>query len=102
MVALAKTLATAIAGTGVQAGVDLAALSRSVTMQVVVAGTTPDNAVVVELDGSLDNVNWTSLGQKVGPGMYSNDGDVIQYVRANIVQQQAGSTCTVSCGFTPG
>jgi hypothetical protein len=101
MAILAKALATAVAGTGVQAAVDLTAMSRSITVQTIMAGTTPDFAARVRIEGSLDNANFFGLGES-GPGNFNNDGDVIQYVRANILSQAAGSTCTVYCAYTPG
>lgn len=98
MAILAKTLASAIAAPGVQAGVDLAALSRSISVQVI---PTTDMACVVEIDGSLDNANWFSLGRKSGPGIFSSDGDVIQYLRANIITLASG-TVTIYGSFVSG
>jgi hypothetical protein len=76
-------------------------MSRSITIQTIMAGTTPDYSARVRIEGSLDNANWFGLGE-AGSGVFNNDGDVIQYVRANILSQAAGSTCTVYCAYVPG
>jgi hypothetical protein len=98
---LAKTLCTAVAVPGVQVAVDLAALSRSLTMQVTTGGVTPDPNVTVQLQGSLDNVNFFGIGQVVGPKWLSVDEDVIQYARANVTAIASG-TVTVLLGYVPG
>lgn len=93
MANLAKSLLTAASALGPGTGVDLTAFYRGVTFQVIPSA---DMACVIQFDGSLDNVNWFSLGQKVGPGKFSRDGHVSQYVRANIIALASG-TVTVLC-----
>lgn len=100
MVVLAKTLLSAVAVTGAGASVDLTALARSLTFQVVTGGTA-DPKCVVEFDGSLDGATWWSLGQQVGPGPFNNDQDVVQYVRANVISLASG-TVTAYCGGVAG
>lgn len=97
MAQLAKTLLTAVAVTGPGAGVDLTIMARTITVQVILGGTV-DPKCVVEVDGSLDNANWFSLGQQIGPGSFNNDQDVCQYVRANVISLASG-TVTAYCGY---
>lgn len=97
MAVIAKTLLSAVTVTGAGAAVDLVALSRSLTFQVIAT----DPACIVEFDGSLDNVNFFSVGQATGPGPFSTDQDVIQYVRANVIKLATGNV-TAYCASVAG
>ena len=78
-------------------GVDLTIMARTITVQVIPGGTV-DPRCVAEVDGSLDNASWFSLGQQIGPGSFNNDQDVCQYVRANVISLASG-TVTAYCGY---
>lgn len=97
MAVIAKTLLSAVTVVGAGTAVDLTALARSLTVQIIAT----DVGCVIELDGSLDNVNWFSMGQAIGPGPFSIDQDVIQYIRANVVKLASGSV-TAYCASVSG
>lgn len=100
MAALAKTLLSAVAVTGAGTGQDLAVMARSITMQVIQGGTV-DPASQVQLQGSLDNINWFGMGTVNGAGQISVDEDVVQYVRANVTRLASG-TITAYASFVSG
>ena len=96
MAVVAKTLLSSATAPGPGTAVDTlpAAPStgfRSFTMQVIPGGATPDPFVRVKLEGSLDNVNWFSLGEQTGAGSFNNDQDVVQYVRGNVTAIASGN-----------
>jgi hypothetical protein len=101
MVALAKVLLAAVTVPGPGATVDLAAMSRSITMQVVPGGASPDLACQVQLQGSLDGTNWFGMGQVTGQNQLSVDEDTVQYVRANVLKIASGNI-TANLAFTAG
>lgn len=54
----------------------------------------------VQLEGSLDGVNWTSFGQ-ASSGTFSVilAGTLLRYVRANLVSLAGGSSPTVTASI---
>lgn len=100
MAVLSKTLLAAVSAAGPGAAVDLTVMSRSLTFQVIPS--VADSVFRVTFEASLDNVNWFGVGQMTGPGIYSNDGDVIQYVRANVIQAPSAGSITVYGSYVSG
>jgi hypothetical protein len=90
-------LLTAVSATGPGAGVDTTKVSGHISMHVVIGGATPDPTVVVQLEGSLDNTNFFSMGRKTGPGRYVTQQAAVQYLRANVISIASG-TVTVNAG----
>jgi hypothetical protein len=95
---LAKTLASAVAVTGVVASQDLAVMARSLTLQVI---SSSDPSSQVTLQGSLDNVNFFGMGSVTGSGQIAVDEEVVQYVRANVLKLASG-TVTAYCSWVSG
>lgn len=91
------TLLSAVSAAGPGAGVDSTKVTGHVSMHVIIGGATPDPGVVVQLEGSLDNTNFFSLGRKTGPGRYVTQQAAIQYLRANVISIASG-TVTVLAG----
>jgi len=85
---VSKTLATSVAVTGPVAAVDLAALFNAFTFQVI---SSTDQNSQVQLQGSLDNVNWFGMGVVTGTNFLSLGEDVVQYVRANVLKLASGN-----------
>jgi hypothetical protein len=98
---LAKPLLTAATSTGVGTSVDLTVMARSLTMQVLPGGVTPDLACQVQLQGSLDGVNFFGMGQITGAAWLSVDEDVVQYVRANVLKLASGNI-TANIAYVSG
>jgi len=101
MAILAKTLLSAVTAQGAGTGQDLAAMVRSVTMQVTTGGVTPDPQVQVRLEGSLDNSAWFGMGTQTGAGQLSVDQDVVQYVRGYVASIASGNV-TALLAFVAG
>jgi len=101
MAVLAKTVAAAVTATGPQTAVDLTVMARSLTMQTTLGGASPDSQAQVELEVSLDGVNFWGIGYTTGAGQLNNDQDVCQYVRANVLKLASGNVTAV-VGYVSG
>jgi len=100
MAVLAKTVAAAVTATGPGAAVDLTVMARSLTMQTTLGGVA-DQQAQVELEVSLDGVNFWGIGYTTGAGQLNNDQDVCQYVRANVLKLASGNVTAV-VGYVSG
>lgn len=101
MTATAPTTSlNAASSTGAGASVDIGSPRRMLTMQCIVTGS--PSAAVVNLEASLDNVNFTALGQwsltggQATGGMISVAGHVVEFARANLLTLSGGSSPTVT------
>lgn len=88
--------------TGAGSGVDLLVGRTSFTMQTVVTGA--PTTVSVTLQGSLDNVNWSTIATSTsttGDQQYSVDKPQ-RYVRANLGTLTGGTAPTVTVYIIAG
>lgn len=83
-------LLDAVGATG--AGTAVQNPGRHKLFQAVISGT-----ATVDIEGSLDNVNWVQLGQLTASGIVS-DSDPWEYVRANVTAWTSGTVTVIMRG----
>jgi hypothetical protein len=93
---------SAVSATGTGTALDGLAIRMNAVMSVTTSAGV--SAGSVQLQGSLDNVNWYSLGSAVSTTAASTTTQVTvtsalsRYVRANVATAITGGTVTVSVG----
>ena len=95
---MAHRLLDAATATGASAYVN--EYSSNYAVQVVVTGS--PSAVTVNLEGSLDGVNFVQLGTASAAGMFWVTDTPVKYVRANLATLTGGTSPTVTVTMSAG